>query len=432
MSPGEQAQLVDERRGFDWSSQPGAMGLGDISELTLATTKDLLAKSSDPARRDLARLEKRRLLSALGVLSPRGVLLRAGELLFCSTGRLAILYQFRQTPGGEPRAVERLDTPLILALVRSLDLVQARRNVTPVTIPGGQQLSIEDYPELAVREALVNGVVHRDWRMQGPVVVDHSPEVLVVTSPGPLVSGVTPENIITHPSKPRNPLLAKAMRNLGFAEEVGRGIDRMFRETIRAGRRTLPRIEGTMDSVRVTLTGGSPDGRIARFVAQLPADEREDTDTLLILFALSNKTSVDAALLMPLLQKSQPEIETTLRRLASDEVGIIEPTRATARRSHPRYQLRGEVLRALGPALPYQRRTTDDIDRKVVSHVREYGKITNRTIQNLLDVSLSRARDILVDLINREILIKTSEQQRGPGVEYGPGRRFPPRRSRTR
>ncbi len=72
--------------------------------------------------------------------------------------------------------------------------------------------------------------------MAEPVHVDHSPQVLVVSSPGPLVGGVTPENILTHPSKPRNPGLARAARTVGIAEEVGRGVDRIVREMIRSGR----------------------------------------------------------------------------------------------------------------------------------------------------------------------------------------------------
>jgi len=72
-------------------------------------------------------------------------------------------------------------------------------------------------------------------------------------------------------------------------------------------------------------------------------------------------------------------------------------------------------------------RSISDTDRKVVAHVAEYGKITNRTVQNLFDVTVHPANAIIDDLVRREILIKTSVQQRGPGVEYGPGSKFPHR-----
>jgi ATP-dependent DNA helicase RecG len=63
--------------------------------------------------------------------------------------------------------------------------------------------------------------------------------------------------------------------------------------------------------------------------------------------------------------------------------------------------------------------------------VRHRLRISNRTIQNLLDIDVYRARDLLRDLRDRGILVKTSQQERGTAVEYGPGENFPqPRRSR--
>ncbi len=63
----------------------------------------------------------------------------------------------------------------------------------------------------------------------------------------------------------------------------------------------------------------------------------------------------------------------------------------------------------------------------MIAHVTEYGKITNRTVQNLFDVTVHPANAIIDDLVRREVLVKTSVQQRGPGVEYGPGPTFPHR-----
>lgn len=66
----------------------------------------------------------------------------------------------------------------------------------------------------------------------------------------------------------------------------------------------------------------------------------------------------------------------------------------------------------------------------MIAHINEYGKITNRTLQNLFDIDLWRARDILADLQQRSLIVRTSEATRGPGVEYGRGPTFPRRRAR--
>jgi len=426
MDPSEQMRLREDRLGIDLTARETELSLKDLSEPALEVARGLLANFTDERRR-LARLGTEELLRALGVGTNAGRVLIAGQLLFAKPppgSPPVIVYEYRATPGGEPKAIERLSAPLLTGFQATLQLVRARQSVTPLNLPGGQQVQLEDFPTLAVREALANAIIHRDHHLGGPVNVIHSPELLAVVSPGPLVSGVTPENILTHPSKPRNPCLAKAARVLGLAEEVGRGVDRMFREMISAGR-DLPRIESHHDHVRVSLVGGRANTQVARYAAQLPEQERDDTDTMLVLFRLCSVKSVSAQQLAPLLQKAVVEAEQVLRRLATDAVGILEPTRQTARRTNPSYRLRGDVLRELGAAVPYQRRTVDEIDRKVIAHVREYGKVTNRTVQNMLEVEVQRARGILRDMVDRHLLRKTSKAQRGPGVEYGPGSRFP-------
>lgn len=431
MSPQDQARLREERHGVDWSAEASGRAVKDATPAAVAAARALLERLPD-RRRELAGLNQRDLLRALGVISGNE-LSRAGEILFCDapTRSPRIVYQYRLTPGGEPTAIERLTAPLVIEFERVLELVAARRHLTPITLPDGQQLHVQDFPDLAVREAIANAVLHREYHLAEPVAVDHSPEVFVVASPGPLVSGVTPQNILTHPSKPRNRALAQAARTLGLAEEVGRGVDRMYREMIGAGR-DVPSIESAADHVRVSLVGGAPNTQIARYVALLPPRERNDTDAMLVLFILVSHKTTNARTLTPILQKPEDEVEAVLRRLAADDPGMLEPTRESARRSHPNYRLRSEPLQLLGTAVRYQRRTTDEIDRKIIEHVNEYGKVTNRTVRNLFDVSTGRAAGILSNLVEREVLVKTSEAQRGPSVEYGRGRRFPARISKPK
>lgn len=426
MDPIDQQLLREERRGVDWSAAPSDRDPTEVSPFALAQARERLGRQVDD-RRQLARLADADLLRALGALGADGRLTRAGEVLFCDPAPAAadtVVYQFRATPGGEPRA-ERIRAPMLTAFERTLQLVRDRSAPPrPVPLPNGQLLAIEDFPELAVREAVANALLHRDYQRAAPVDVEHSPNVLAISSPGPLVGGVRPDNILTHPSKPRNPLLTRAARTLGMAEEVGRGVDRMFREMIRSGR-DAPLIESHVDRVRVSFVSDAPNAPITRLVAQLPESERDDTDTLLVLLTLRRRALVSAPQIAPTLQKPVEEAEAVLRRLAQDAVGLIEPSRATARRAHPSYRLRAEVLQVLGSAVAYHRRDGDVLDRKMLAHLDEYEFITNRTVQNLFDVSVQRARDLLQDWVRRGFLVKISVHGRGPGVRYGRGPAVP-------
>ena len=102
--------------------------------------------------------------------------------------------------------------------------VNQRGNAIPIILRDGQQIDIRDFPELAVREALVNALAHRDYRLDGAVSIEHSPQLFTIQSPGPLVAGVSVKNILTHASKPRNPVLAGVAHQLGLAERSGRGV----------------------------------------------------------------------------------------------------------------------------------------------------------------------------------------------------------------
>lgn len=426
MPVAEATRLREERLGHDWSAEASDRAPGDVSAATLEAVRSVLSALPDERRR-LVSLSDLDMLRALDLLAGDR-LNRAGALLLlpAEAERPRLVYQFRPTPGGEPTFSERLEGPLVTSFARVMEVVRTRLNSAPLNLPDGQQIQLQDFPELAAREAIANGLVHRDYRLPGAVAIEHSPAVFAVTSPGPLVSGVTPENILTHPPKPRNRTLANAARKLGFAEEFGRGIDRIYISLIRAGR-GLPVIESDPGQVAVRMVGGAPNVHIARYVASLPSVERDDTDALLVLYRLCSTRVVTPLTVAPLLQRSEAEAATILGRLAVDPPAMIERTRPARGGAGPAYKLSGAALAALGPAVAYQVRSISDTDRKVVAHVVEYGKITNRTVQNLFDVTVHPANAIIDDLVRREVLVKTSAQQRGPGVEYGPGPKFPHR-----
>ena len=426
LMPDEIRKIREEKQGYDWSAENSGSKIDEVRPTAIEAARIYLRRFNDE-RRQLADASGEDILRACGAITRDGYLTRGGALMFGAPLEFndAFVYQYRMTPGGEPRAVLRLSPPFIMSFSRLMDAVETRQTSTPLSLPTGQQITLSDFPELAVREAVANAICHRDYTLNGPVFIDHSPEVFSVTSPGPLVSGVTPSNIITTTSRPRNPNLAKIARTLGIAEELGRGVDRIYRELIRSGR-PVPEFKDTNSAIVVTFVGGASDTQVARFIAGLSDNERDDTDTMLAIYWLCSHKTVSAPTLSSWLQKSEREAEVVLRRLTNEPNIIIEPTRSTIRRAFPNYRLRGPALKELGYAVSYQRRTTDEIDRKLLAHLHEYKKITNRTIQNILDVDVYRARNIIKDMASRGIVVRVSEQARGPKVEWGAGPELPP------
>lgn len=270
--------------------------------------------------------------------------------------------------------------------------IEARASIRPLNIAGGVQLTLQDYPTEAVRELVVNAFAHRDYEVEGAVDVEQSSEQLRISSPGPLVFGVTVDNILSHPSTPRNRLLLETITTLQVAERTGQGVDRACRVLLRNGKKP-PTFVDTGTSVDVSLAGGAGDDHFVRYVnTSLPEAMAADIDVLLTLDTLCTRRTITAAVAAPIIQRSAVTAQATLERLSA--TGIVEPSRRTASASFPSYRLTNEAMTALGRAVAYHRRVADGLDDKIVEHV-------------------------------RGIVTKDDGKARGPGVRYSPGPAFP-------
>lgn len=425
------AVVVADRRGDDWSALDSGRPIDEVSQPALDAVRSLLRESAESERQSWARLPPRQLLSRLSLVAPSRNLTNAGAALLAEAGPGSIDYVHRRSRSGELTVNERLGEAGLLGLSRCLDLIDLRRDRTPINLPRGQQILVADLPEGAVREALVNAVAHRDYGRPATIQVEHTPARLRVVSPGGFVLGVTADNVLTVNSRPRNPDLASALRKIGLAETAGVGVDRMYLDMAQLGHQP-PTFDATPDSVTVTLRGGAPNAAFARFLVTLSTDLRQDPDVVLVLLRLLAKRSVAAEAMTAVLQKDTEEVEDTLRRMSAPPIELLERTRESARSRMGVYRLRGHIIAALGPAVTYRTRVGDESDRRITEVVRETGQVNGRLVRTLLDVDTPTASRILADLVDRGVLVKTSEAQRGPGVTYGPGPRFPATRRRSR
>jgi ATP-dependent DNA helicase RecG len=422
-TPDQQREVLAARGHIDWSAQPAGLAVAELSAIEFDRVRRLLRETGS----ELATLRDRHLLEALRLIADGDEVTNAALLLLGTEEAIAqrvptygYSYQYRPAAGREATSRFRQARPILAAVEALLDAVESRVEIRPLNLAGGVQLQLADYPMRAVRELVVNALVHRSYEAPGTVDLEHTPERLAVVSPGSLVAGVTPTNILTHPSTPRHRLLAEAVTASRLAERTGQGIDRAYREMLQAGKEP-PAFEDSGMATRAILPGGIGNDSFVRFVADLPAELRGDVEVLLCLLFLRTRTTVDAKRLSSVIQRTPIEAQDVLERLAVEGVGITEATRSTANRTFPAYRLRSESLAVLSRAVSYRRRTVDQIDEKVLEHVREYGFITNRTLQRMLDVNVYTARNLLSDLQARGLLTKIGSARGGPGVRYGPG-----------
>jgi ATP-dependent DNA helicase RecG len=87
------------------------------------------------------------------------------------------------------------------------------------------------FPDAALREALLNAVVHKDYSSGIPTQISVYDNQIVFWNPGVLPESWTLKKLLgKHPSCPFNPLLANAFFRAGYIESWGRGIEKIQRE----------------------------------------------------------------------------------------------------------------------------------------------------------------------------------------------------------
>jgi ATP-dependent DNA helicase RecG len=142
-----------------------------------------------------------------------------------------------ETEGPAPQAIAQVEA----FLWRNLRLGRPEEEEAP------------EYPLAALLEAIANAVAHRDYAAASQVFVRLYDDRLEIQSPGGLLPGVTLEQLLAGgESRPRNPVIAGALRRMGLMAETGRGLALIREEMARLGS-PPPEFAADVHSFRVTL-----------------------------------------------------------------------------------------------------------------------------------------------------------------------------------
>lgn len=148
-------------------------------------------------------------------------------------------------------------------LVKMLDEVQTQLNnkflVRPVEFVGMQRIENESYPIAALREMLLNSLVHRTY-MGAHIQLRVFDDRLSIWNEGILPNGLTLEDLKKeHNSRPRNPKIAKACFMAGYIDTWGRGTLKIIQSCKEAGL-AEPEITEKNGGVQVTIFKDIIDG----------------------------------------------------------------------------------------------------------------------------------------------------------------------------
>lgn len=119
-------------------------------------------------------------------------------------------------------------------------------------IESTRRQDVYEIPIKALRESLVNAILHRNYLVHAFIQVSIFDDRVEILSPGGLYDNLSKEEMMTGLSRLRNPLLAGTFHRMNIAEQWGTGIHRIINACAQAG---LPEPEFlvTGDSVRLTM-----------------------------------------------------------------------------------------------------------------------------------------------------------------------------------
>ncbi len=124
-------------------------------------------------------------------------------------------------------------------------------NKTAATFKGLERVERADYPEEALREALLNAIVHRDYSFSGSIIINVNDNEMEFISIGGLLPGLSPDDIRSGISQPRNKKLAEIFHRLHLIESYGTGIRKIY--ALYKDQAVQPRIEVTSNTFKIVL-----------------------------------------------------------------------------------------------------------------------------------------------------------------------------------
>jgi ATP-dependent DNA helicase RecG len=215
---------------------------GDLDDEVIA---EYLGKRAERTRRP-SKMPVDEVLLEIGALDDHGRPTVAGLLLFGANPQAFLLQSgltFVRFVGTEPRGQdglagygrrEEIGGPLARLVETTWSVLMEEMHIGAV-VKGLEREEQTEYPPFAVREALVNAVCHRDYRLRGRrVEIRKFADRLEIISPGGLPGFITLDNIVDEHFS-RNPRIVAGLYQWGYIEELGLGVDRMIEEMTQAG-----------------------------------------------------------------------------------------------------------------------------------------------------------------------------------------------------
>ena len=295
-------------------------------------------------------------------------------------------------------ARQDMKVPLITVIDKLTERVRTYGKIENIQV-GLFRLEVEEFPERVFQEALLNAMSHRDYQSNAAVYVKQYPDRIVIENPGGFLDGITENNIITHPSVPRNKLIAETLQNLKYVQRTGQGVDIIFKDMVSMGK-PYPRYRSFNDAVSLTIFSALDNKKFVKFITEVQDKSSKimPLAEMMILRDLMDNRKESLSVLAETVQKSLDETKKSCNKLINS--GLIEIV-------GKEYMLTAKVYEALKSDVEYTRdKTIQYIKAKnmILEYLQGNDKITSAKIQEMCCFTKQQARIVIDKMRKEEIL----------------------------
>lgn len=199
----------------------------DKYEAARSMTQDLTFKEveSEFTRREVMFGDSQ--MRTLGITGTDGLYTNLGLLLSDQCAHTVKFAVFKGTKKGEFKTRKEIDGSVLKQIRSAFDFLSLSNNLA-ATFSGLNRIEHYDYPEEALREAMLNAIIHRDYSFSGSSIVNIYDDRIEFVSLGGLVPGLQEEDLFIGISQPRNEKLANIFYRLKYIEAYGTGLRRIM------------------------------------------------------------------------------------------------------------------------------------------------------------------------------------------------------------
>jgi len=232
----ELAYFLLEKMGKTWDSLSSGFDISDIDFSTIEMFKNL-AKNRIPSIKEFDSVEK--IFLNLKLFDENEKITNAGILLFGKEPQKRFISATVRV-GRFKNSTHIVDTVVIEGnlfkqVEEVMNAIKKHLNVR-FEIKGVARQDVWDYPLGALREAVINALIHRDYLSPAEIQIKIYDDRIWIWNPGKLPPQIKLEELKKeHSSYPRNPLIANAFYLAGFIERWGSGTERMVQLCMEQG-----------------------------------------------------------------------------------------------------------------------------------------------------------------------------------------------------